>query len=64
METEALLQGFIDGLDDEAKNRLIFHLLAKRNNDGLNGRTWDAHEHLKHETAVEREIARQCLDAE
>lgn len=64
MTEETALQSFIDDLDDESKNRLLFHLLAKRNSDGLNGRKWDAHEHLKHEDAVAREITRQTLDSE
>ena len=36
---------------DDAED-LLFHLLLKRQYDGLNGRCWDASEHLKHEQAA------------
>lgn len=58
MDEETRVQAFIEVLSSEEKSLLLFHLLMKRQSDGLNGRTWAASLHLKHETELAQEIAR------
>ncbi len=46
--------------EGEEADRFLFELLMKRHYDGLNGREWDASEHLRYEREVARLIA--CYD--
>ena len=39
-------------MTEEWKDLLLLALLKKRDVDGLNGRTWNAGEHLQHEDRI------------
>ena len=43
--------------NNQDSTKLLFHLLMKRQHDGLNGRQWDASIHLANELRIQQILA-------